>query len=253
MRPRNRKRRFILLSLVATALGGVSCASRNPPFALRSLVVLRVGNVESHFLDDRDIETRAVSNGGPLPPGTFRAPTSFALDAQAKQRFATGMGALNPAFHRAFESALLGQMRAAGIAFTRFDDEVAAQQARKQRGGVAALARGADAVLDVTFDAAGYRPYGREQVLTPEAYVEMDLVNASNQLSIEGAKYSFDRREIVGDPRHMRCESSVTYDSLAKLMNDLPRATKTLESGFMRLADVVAKDVVALARGTALS
>jgi hypothetical protein len=35
----------------------------------------------------------------------------------------------------------------------------------------------------------------------------MNLVSASTKQSIDGAKYSFHRRTIVGDTRHVRCEA----------------------------------------------
>lgn len=252
MTPIHCERRFIVLSIAAAAFAGVSCATRPPAAPIRSLAILRVGNVDRHQLDERDIETRAVSIGGPPPPGSFATPSPFVVDASAKQRFTTGMGALNPAFHRVFESSLLAHLRTAGIAFTRFDDEAAARQARTQRGGVAALGKDADAVLDVTLDAAGFRPYGKERVMTPEAYVEMDLVSVATRQSIDGAKYSFDRRAIAGDPRHLRCGPDGTYASLATLLADLPRAAKIIESGFQQIAEVVARDVVQLAQGKAL-
>ena len=253
MAPTDPCRRRIVVTVAAAALGGASCATRTPLAPLRSLAVLPVGNVDAHHLDNRDIETRIVASGGPPPPGSFATPSVIVVDTPSRERFAAGMAVLNPAFHRGFEGALLGHLRAAGIAFTRLDDEAAAKQARSQRSGVAGLAGGADAVLDIVLDAAGFRPYGKEQVLTPEAYVEMNLVSASTRQSIDGAKYSFDRRTIAGDPRHLRCERDQTYDSLAKLLGDLPRAATIIEAGFQRLADVVARDVVQLVQGKALA
>lgn len=248
----NLDRRRIVITIGAVTLGGASCATRAPLVPLRSLAVLPVGNVDAHHLDNRDIETRVVAGGGPAPPGSFTTPSVIVVDTPARQRFAAGMAALNPAFQRGFEDALAGHLRTAGIAFTRLDNEAAAKQARSQKGGVAALAAGADGVLDIVLDAAGFRPYGKEQVLTPEAYVEMDLVSAATRQSIDGAKYSFDRRAIAGDPRHLRCEADQTYSSVAKLMDDLPRAVKVLEAGFRRMADIVARDVVQLVQGKAL-
>ena len=238
--------------VIAAALTGASCATRTPLAPLRAIAVLPVGNVETHHLDNRDIETRVVASGGPAPPGSFATPSAIVIDSPARQRFSAGMAALSPAFHRSFEGALLGHLRTAGIAFTRVDDEAGAKHARNQRGGVAALAGGNDAVLDIVLDAGGYRPYGKEQVLTPEAYVEMDLVSAATRQSIDGAKYSFDRRAIAGDPRHLRCEPGDTFASLDGLLADLPRAAKVIEAGFQRLAAVVANDVVQLTQGKAL-
>jgi hypothetical protein len=245
-------RRRAVITVAAAAIAGASCATRVPLAPLRSIAVLPVGNVDAHHLDNRDIETRVVTGGGPPPPGSFSTPSAIVIDQPVRQRFASGMAALNPAFHRSFEGALLGHLRAAGIAFTRADDEAAAKSARGQRGGVAALSGGADGVLDIVLDAAGFRPYGKEQVLTPEAYVEMDLVSAATRQSIDGAKYSFDRRAIGGDPRHLRCEPNQTYDSLAKLFADLPGAAKVLDAGFQHMAEVVARDVVQLVQGKAL-
>jgi hypothetical protein len=246
-------RRRLLLSGAVVVLGGTACATREPLVPIQSTAMLPVGAVDAHHLDNRDIETRQVVSGTTAPgPWMLSQTTQIEMNPGLQERFKSMMASLAPRFHVGFEAQLLRKLRAAGVNFTLLNDMPAAVAARVGRNGVSHLAGSHDAVLDIILDAAGFRPLLREQVLTPEAYVAMDLVSAKTKKSIDGARYSFDRRNIVDDPRHLRCEANQTYKTTAELLADLPGAVKVLEVGFARLADVVANDVVQLTRGQAL-
>lgn len=240
----------MLSMMTASAAALTGCAARPPVVPLTEVTVLPVANVDSHYLDPRDIERRAVTIQAPAV--TQKEPDlTQVIDRAAQDRFRSAMGAMNLTIHKSFENALIDRLQAAGVRYRRFADEAAAAAARNGRH-LGRLAGGADAVVDVQLSSLGYRPILRAPALTPEVYVELDVIRASDSASIDGAKYSYDWRQIAGEPRHFHCPDDALYKTLGDLMADLPRAAKHLEAGALRLVDKVADDITRLYRGEPL-
>lgn len=243
-----RPRRTFLEMIAASAALASGCATRAPLVPMKEIALLPVANVDAHYLDPRDIERRVVTN---TPAGAYREPDLTQLsDRPTQDRFKAAMGAMKLTVHKTFEAALLARLREIGVAVKPVGDDSSAAAARAGRN-VSRLAGGADAVVDINMGALGYRPILRAPAMTPETYVEMDIVRAPDNVSIDGAKYSGDWRQL-DDPRHFRCAESELYRSVPELMADLPRAGRNLEAGVLRMVNKVADDIASIYRGKAL-
>jgi len=150
-----------------------------------------------------------------------------------------------------FDQALLARLQRDGLSMQRFADVDAAAAARGS-DKLASLGNGSDAVVDVRVAALGYRPISKEVALTPEAYIELNVVRVADSQDLDGAQYSFDRRIYEGDTRHFRCEEAHMFPSVDALMANLPKAAAILDKGTMLMVDRVADDIVEIYRGKAL-
>jgi hypothetical protein len=243
------QRRSLLGLGLGAALVATGCAARAPLAPLGRVALLPVRRVERYSIDERDILTRT-------PPPTVAAMGAGApvavepLQRGQAQRFHEAIAALDPRLAESFRAEVATKLAGRGINVVELTDGAAAERARKQRQ-IATLSNDADAFIDLTLGALGYRASFASRAYTPEVYVEFDLLAQSGR-SFDGALFSYDIRAPAGDSRQVQAPESQLIAKPDDLIRNAPTVVENLRFGLSKVADLVVDDIVTLTRGKAL-
>jgi|GEM_PF-2347294 len=247
----NRRKAIKLTGVSIALLSGCASTSTSTPDAMAPLglvTMLPVENADYHVLDDRDIETnKAISNDA-----SDKKLSDIVVDRGAVDQFHAEMTALQVNVYKKFNQALVARLGRDGVSIAPYStaDQAIAVRAN---GDIATLGKGTDGVIDIRIESLGYRPMASAFVLTPEVRVTLKFVRVADSAILADTQFSFDWRESPANTRHFPCEKSDLYNSVEKLMANLPRAAATLDRGTMLMVDRVADDIVQVYGGNSLS